>query len=1012
MYYKYGRHMPSKKQEVRVLKKNLKKTFAKATALAMAVAMMVSLVPADSAAAKKAKKPKLAKSVKVTVKKTKKVKIKNTKKIKKTKWSIKSKKVATISKKKKTSVVVKGKKAGKSTTLTAKVTLKGKKKALKLKCKVKVVKKTTKKPATKKPNTPKPNVPTPKPGTPKPADKTPAPTPDKIGDVEVDSKATLNIPITALNETCVTSDAKHTDEHQEKSFTTGAEYGKNGLSFTTTATYNGGHMFYLDPITSADDLMDAPEGQNNSGNYTKIPKAGKGKEVDIADYDYLRVTMKSAYEINTRLYSDLDQFMVDGAGFPANTAADLYGNTKGMMHPSKYYTQEAIEQGGKVEDGANHYFEDEAKTKELKTAVYTYPVKEIVKKANGSKFIGVAVCGQFKNQEYVLNKIEFLKVKDSKPADKPVSVVVSAAGDKTAVVNGATLQMSAKVLNKNEVAVSGAAVTWSVTGDAATISDTGLLTADATKTGKVTVTATSKTDTTVKGTYEVTVSSVSGIAAVAFSNEYTTYTIDEVKNGLNIAPKALNGAGEPVPVASQPAITVTASDASDGISYADGKLTATKAGSIKLTATSGSLTATVTIKVVDGMRVELTADNIGAVIPNSEKTATATVSGGVITCEANDWNAGAYVKVAMPAGKTVANVAGILWTLQIPDAESCDQKPGVTVRYKDDDEKIKPISKPSQGLDGGYDCVLWQGKEYTAADYAKGVDLEAAIDWNFCYKNGADVTIDTSGDKACFTLGKNGPSGQVQKVSNVIILWGEVQQMPALKSVTVSEPGKAVSVPLNKKLSLAATAVYENDKTKTVTETARWASNNDGVATVDKGVVTPVAKGTVKITAAVGEKTSAEYTITVDDAKIVQPVTLTNTKASDSEAFTLEFEKCTGWNEVKDTFDITDFTKVTIKVVAQDASGNAVTDATALGDAKVCVNCKSSDYPNYNYGWGEGIVANYLKKLTADGEGVFTITATKLTDGAFKANCLSMQIQKDVKSFLVKEIKFEQEISA
>ena len=173
-----------------------------------------------------------------------------------------------------------------------------------------------------------------------------------------------------------------------------------------------------------------------------------------------------------------------------------------------------------------------------------------------------------------------------------------------------------------------------------------------------------------------------------------------------------------------------------------------------------------------------------------------------------------------------------------------------------------------------------------------------------------------------------------------------------------------------------------------------------------------MAKGTVKITAAVGEKTSAEYTITVDDAKIVQPVTLTNTKASDSEAFTLEFEKCTGWNEVKDTFDITDFTKVTIKVVAQDASGNAVTDATALGDAKVCVNCKSSDYPNYNYGWGEGIVANYLKKLTADGEGVFTITATKLTDGAFKANCLSMQIQKDVKSFLVKEIKFEQEISA
>ena len=122
------------------MKMNFRKKFAKVTALAMAVAMLVSLVPADSVAAKKAKKPKLVKSVKVTVKKTKKIKIKNTKKIKKTKWSIKSKKIAAISKKKKTSVVVKGKKAGKSTTLTAKVTLKGKKKTLKLKCKVKVIK--------------------------------------------------------------------------------------------------------------------------------------------------------------------------------------------------------------------------------------------------------------------------------------------------------------------------------------------------------------------------------------------------------------------------------------------------------------------------------------------------------------------------------------------------------------------------------------------------------------------------------------------------------------------------------------------------------------------------------------------------------------------------------------------------------------------------------------------------------------------------------------------------------
>lgn len=984
------------------MKKNLRKTFAKATALAMAVAMMVSVVPANSADAK-AKKPKLAKSVKVTVKKTKKVKIKNTKKIKKTKWSIKSKKVATISKKKKTSVVVKGKKAGKSTTLTAKVTLKGKKKALKLKCKVKVVKasKPTPKPTpTKKPTptnktTTKPN---PNPATQKP---TPSPTPDKIGGVEVDSKATLNIPVTELNETSITCDAKRSDEAQD-SYHVGAEYGRNGVTFTTKETYNSGVMFYLDPITSEADLQDAESGNDQGGKVIKVPKEGKGKKVDIADYDYIRVMLKnSPYETNLRLYSDLDQFLVDGAGFPG-TGTAFYG--KDSEGRGDYVGKEKVDPQDNNSGEANHYYKDAAKTQDAGDGYILLSVKEAVKAAKGSEFIGITICGQFKGQEYTVSKIELLKVKDSVPANKPASVAVSAAEDKAAILNGATLQFSASVLNKNDTVMADEEVTWSVAGDAATISEAGLLTADATKTGKVTVTATSKTDATVKGTYELEICDETALMSIAFSNKYTTYTIDEVKEGLDIAPKGLNGAGEPV--ATQPAITVTSSDASDGISYADGKLTGTKAGSIKLTATSGKMKDEVTITVVNGMRVDLTADNTGAV-PSG---ATASVENGVLSCEAADWNTGAWVKVST-GDKKVANIAGLLWTLQIADAANLDNKPGVTVRFKDDDSSIKPISKPSQALDYGYDCIIWQGKEYTAEDYAKGVDLEAAFDWNFCYKNGADVTIDTSGNEACFTLGKNGKAGQVQKISNVIVLWGEEQQMPALKSVTVSQADKATEVPLNKKLTLAATAVYENDKTKTVTETATWATSDDAVATVDKGVVTPVAKGTVKITAKVGEITSAEYTITVGDPKVVQPVTLTNEKKSDGNPFTLKFEDCTGWEAAKDTFDITDFTKVTIKVVAYGEDGTTpITEATPLNNTKVCVNCNDSNNADYNYGWGDGMGANYLKEATADGEGVFTITATALTKGAFKANCLSMQTQGDVKSILIKEIKFEQEL--
>lgn len=133
---------------------------------ACALSFSIILPGMTDTASAKVKKPKLKKS-KISVEKNKKAKITiKGKKIKKTKWSIKSKKIATLSKKKKTSVVVKGKKAGKKTTVTAKVTVKGRKRPYSLKCKVTVVKA---KPAP----TPTPTVkPTVKPSV-KPTDKAP-----------------------------------------------------------------------------------------------------------------------------------------------------------------------------------------------------------------------------------------------------------------------------------------------------------------------------------------------------------------------------------------------------------------------------------------------------------------------------------------------------------------------------------------------------------------------------------------------------------------------------------------------------------------------------------------------------------------------------------------------------------------------------------------------------------------------------------------------------------------------
>ena len=84
------------------------------------------------------------------------------------------------------------------------------------------------------------------------------------------------------------------------------------------------------------------------------------------------------------------------------------------------------------------------------------------------------------------------------------AITVKSAGDATTVNNSATLQMSVEVTPSS---AKNKEVTWAITaGDAATIDpESGLLTADTTKIGEVTVEATAKDGSGVKGTKQITV---------------------------------------------------------------------------------------------------------------------------------------------------------------------------------------------------------------------------------------------------------------------------------------------------------------------------------------------------------------------------------------------------------------------------------------------------------------------------------------------------------------------------
>lgn len=108
------------------------------------------------------------------------------------------------------------------------------------------------------------------------------------------------------------------------------------------------------------------------------------------------------------------------------------------------------------------------------------------------------------SNKYTKTTINNLIVNGDGATDAVTAITVKSAGDVTTVNNSATLQMSVEVTPSS---AQNKEVTWAITaGDAATIDpESGLLTADTTKTGEVTVEATARDGSGVKGTKQITV---------------------------------------------------------------------------------------------------------------------------------------------------------------------------------------------------------------------------------------------------------------------------------------------------------------------------------------------------------------------------------------------------------------------------------------------------------------------------------------------------------------------------
>ena len=464
------------------MKKSIKSVLAKSLAVVMAFSL-AGIAPNTSSEAA-AKKPTLTKKVTVTVGKKKTVKVTSKKKVKKTTWSLnkKGKKVVSLSKKKAKSVVVKGKKAGKA-TLTAKI--KVGKKTYKKTCKITVKKASkvnvtpvpAKTDAAKATSTPANNnggsTAT---ATPKPTEAPVSVIKTEAGTYTVDESATYNVPLTELNETTFTCDAKRSDGETVKD---GTLYNKDGsVTFTSTKDYNSGVSYYINPATKDDDIIDISdtrgEGFMGYDNGTK----------DMSAYDYVRVKVTSENEMNCRTYNGNDQLR--SAGFPGSSSSETYEG--GWTHTDdEIWEAESTFTAGNTVKAA------------YKTRTVFIPISMLMGKGmNPETLTAIAFCPQSSGAEVTIHRIDFVKVK----YDKLVTGIdVKAA--KTEIAPGKTTTVTATVTPAD---ATRQIVKWTSSNeDVATVNFNGTVVAKKGAEGTTTITATSTDGSKVTGSVDITV---------------------------------------------------------------------------------------------------------------------------------------------------------------------------------------------------------------------------------------------------------------------------------------------------------------------------------------------------------------------------------------------------------------------------------------------------------------------------------------------------------------------------
>ena len=249
----------------------------------------------------------------------------------------------------------------------------------------------------------------------------------------------------------------------------------------------------------------------------------------------------------------------------------------------------------------------------------------------------------------------------------------------------------------------------------------------------------------------------------------------------------------------------------------------------------------------------------------------------------------------------------------------------------------------------GVSCYLNAIVHYGNGE-SKNVTEEAT--WSSADKNIA--TIDETGKVTPVKVGTVEITASYGRIDTVVTL---TVTDAALQSIKIESKTGTFTTPSNIDLNLIAIGTFTDGSSSRITEDVAWSSSDTAIATVDKGVVSPLKGGEIYVSATSADgKIKAEESVTITDAVVEsvtigsktgtfdspvgEPLQLTaQANYSDGTSVDITSKDATEWQS--DSTSIATVDKGVVRPIAQGNAGITATFGGVTGSATVTVTGSS-----------------------------------------------------------------------